>query len=341
MKPDPTAFVDNAFAGSLAAPGIALGYLDTIGRRDSSPLLGAIQAADAAGSARARESMDRLSRSEGDLAGQAMKNAQAKYAADGNARMQLLQKSNEIADNLGKLRGEYGFDMNSPKDKARMENLLRQKEQIGRQLETATQAVVNSQLYQGETLVNPVDDFGASHGTASADTEKQALLSEFLASKISGLDSKSLINLSADDVKTAFRQQYPDHGFTDSDLTDAFNRKKKEAVDNHIARIDEEKRQIDLHQKRAEAELAKITNSNNVREALIKQILGSDEFNSITSKARTKEELIAASKGFPKFIQKIATQLKTNEIGTVEDILSSAFEFFQRKRPIKNEELMH
>lgn len=155
MKPDPTAVVDNVFS-SLAAPSIMLGFLDTAGKNDAASLRNAIQATDNAGNARERASLDSLSQSERELAGQVHQQQQTKYAADSNARMQLLQKSNEIAGQINDIYKNYDYTTNPHKYINALNELTRQKEEIDAQMETATQAVVNNPMNQGETLVNPV-----------------------------------------------------------------------------------------------------------------------------------------------------------------------------------------
>jgi len=155
MKRDPLAVFDRP-ASNLASPNIMLGFLDGIGKNDAPSLRNAIQATENAGNARAQESLSRLAQSERDLAGQAMQQQQAKYAADSNARMQLLQKSNEIAGQINDIYKNYDYTTNPHKYINALKELTRQKEEIDSQMEAATQAIVNNPLHQGETMVNPV-----------------------------------------------------------------------------------------------------------------------------------------------------------------------------------------
>ena len=294
MKPDPTAVVDNAFS-SLAAPNIMLGFLDTAGKNDAASLRNAIQATDNAGNARERASLDSLSQSERELASQVHQQQQAKYNADSNARMQLLQKSNEISENLQKLRGEYGFDENSPKDKVRLQNYQNQKEQITKQLEAATQAVMNNPLYQGETLVAPISDSysnTASQEPSNNATEQAQLLDNFIHEKLKDLDVNGLIKLNEEAIRDEFKNKYPNTGFNADDISKRILSKRDRYKQERIALDEEEIRRLKLSEDRRQAELSKKDYDNKKIQLAIESYAKNAELQAIAAKSQSSNEFI-------------------------------------------------
>jgi len=269
MKRDPMAFVDNLYASSLAAPNIALGYLDTIGKNDGSSLQNAVQATENAGNARAQESLNRLSQSERDLATQATQQQQAKYAADSNARMQLLQKSNEIAGQINDVYKNYDYTTNPHKYINALNELTRQKDEIDSQMEAATQAVVNNPLHQGETLVNPVSV--AKSPLTSMPSEVQGEIdtaAKFLSEKFASMSEAQLDKTTPNVLYKEFKEQIPGLQMSEPEFNSIYKDYYGYYKNPHERAADTLKRNISVSSEVQKYQISKLENQVALAQAL-------------------------------------------------------------------------
>jgi hypothetical protein len=213
FRNNPAAFVDNLYppASNLSAPNIALGYLNSIGKNDASSLQNAIQATENAGNARQQEGLRRMEQGQRDLAAQAQRQQEQKYAEEGNARNMLLAKSNEIAGQINDVYKNYDYTQNPRKYSNALNELTRQKAEIDAQLEQATEAVRSNPMHQGTTLVNPVT--AAQKPITSMTEEMEGELnaaSSFLGEEFADMSEKELDKTTPDKLYEKLKSNIPD-----------------------------------------------------------------------------------------------------------------------------------
>jgi len=248
---------------NLAAQNIASGFINSIGTKDGAALQNAIQATENAGNARVQESLNRRERVERDRATQAMQQQQAKYAEEVNARMQLLQKSNEIANSIKDLATGEIMNQNPEFAKKKINDLILQKNGIDAQLKQATEAVRNNPIYQGTTLVEPVDvsrwkteDATSAQGITNSETPS-ARVNNFLLKEFKGLGRQQINAKISGDSWNKFISENPTIEMSKKDFESAFDNAKKE----HLG-IRKGRQEIELEDKKYNNEKLKLAAEN-------------------------------------------------------------------------------
>ena len=261
MKPDPTAVVDNAFS-SLASPSIMLGFLDTVGKNDASSLRNAIQATENAGNARERASLDSLSQSERELASQVHQQQQAKYNADSNARMQLLQKYNGIEDKKDELSKSYDYIQSPEKYADRIKSYDDQLNGLTLQLTAATKAVTNNPVYQGETLVNPIERSQSTTTDISSNTQGMiAQATNFIDTEMDKIKTESdLYKMKPSKLYEEFKTQNPNANISQKEFTGILNGKRNEEKEKYENLAAMQKRNIGINTDTQNYEIVKREN---------------------------------------------------------------------------------
>jgi hypothetical protein len=198
-------FVDRSFAPHS----IRLGYLDTIGKNDASSLINAVQHASNAAQARESEAANRMEQQEQRQFETIQQDQKSLHAANSNARMMLLQKSNEITRQINDIYKAYDYTTNPRKYTNALNELTRQKAEIDSQLEAATEAVKGSSMHQGETLVNPVTARPPITAMPSEIEGEMNTAGNFLAEKFGSISEAELDRTTPDKLYDALREQAP------------------------------------------------------------------------------------------------------------------------------------
>jgi len=323
MKPDPWA-VFNRPASNLAAPNIALGLLGTIGKNDASSLQNAVQATENAGNARAQQSLDRLAQSERDLAGQVQQQQQAKYAEEVNSRNMLLAKSNDIASSIKDLATGEIMNQNPEYAKKKVNDLISQKAGIDTQLAKSTEAIKGNPMYQGTTLVEPVDD-SKWQTTDNAQevtpfNTPASLTNKFLLQEFDGLTEQQANLKKAGYSWNKFLEKYPNTEMTEDKFNIAFDNKKKE----HLG-IADGARAIEIKQKEA---------ANKRLNLAIEKITSEYDLEQLESKSKTQNDFVKnAGEGLLKDLA-IQSGLEKSEWKT---LANGIFDYLKKARKRRNE----
>jgi hypothetical protein len=277
---------------SLAAPNIALGFLDTIGKPDGSALRQAVQHTANAAQARDSEAAGRMAAQEQNEFNTMMGRQRDLYAAEGNARMMLLQKSNELAKRIDEIEGGYDYDDNPERYQELLDRLIGQKSEIDGQLGNATEALKNNPLYQGETLVDPV----RTQRNYNSEQRKgmSSELDKRLMAKMKELPWQDLINLNSTDTTTELAS---DIKLTNADKSNAFQRIKNELMANHEGLLNYQMNQLKIGQAYRDNTISKKEFENKMINLAIERYESNAELNSIAQKSATQEEFENNIKG--------------------------------------------
>jgi hypothetical protein len=262
-------------SSNLSAPSIMTGFLDYVGSRNPAALQSAISQARSVSEAQEREALSAAQRQQEGL-----------YAAEGNARMQLVQKSNELAAKIGELKSSYDYGQNPENYGSQIAELARQKAEIDSQLEAATEALRANPLFKGETLVNPV----SVQGTESSANRGEAMAVN--AAAYGFLEKKSRAELD----KATFNEWLASFGDGEmpganvNDLRKSFSEAKKELQQIH--------KDADATAEAERNNALAVKKYGNEKIKLAKEALELDaDFNRIANSAKTQSEFENMLKG--------------------------------------------
>ncbi|MDR0517277.1 MAG: hypothetical protein LBH25_09575 [Fibromonadaceae bacterium] len=197
------AMIDRAFPmpkrpQSMAGPSIMLGFLDTVNKRSSEPLRNAIQNAESSLGAREAERRS--------MASQGMKE---EYAAESNARNQLLAHVNKLDDDISSISSSYMMVDKPQLAKAQIAEKQRQREHFVKQLMESTEKIKASYNYGGETLVSPAGKQQAEEGQEEKAYQVSSEARNFIDAIFEKIpESKLKYAVNPNNAVNSFKEQY-------------------------------------------------------------------------------------------------------------------------------------
>jgi hypothetical protein len=278
---------------SLAGPSISLGFLDGIGKNDASALQSAMQSAESGMAQREQGTLNRVEQM-----------AQQKYAAEINARNQLVAHANKLDDDISKMGYSYDYLSEPEKYQDSLDDLTSQRAVINEQLKSATKAVTGSPMYQGETLVDPVGSQrsydSSQRKSMSAELEKRLMekLKPYSWEDLIGVNSTDTLNEMAGDID-----------LTNADKNSVFKKVKDELIASHSGLASYRMEQIKLEEAYNGRKLSKAEYANKMVALAIERYKNDAELDAIAQKSKTQAEFVKNLEGAP-ILQDIAKMSK-------------------------------